>query len=417
MKAVTGDLLLYNGRAALPGRVLEDARIIIRDGRIEDVTGRAGRPARAGQALDACGGCILPGFIDLHSDAIEKEIEPRPRAVFPAELAFRELEKKAAGHGITTMFHSFSFANAEFGLRSTETAAEIIRTITNPANRSQLIRNRIHLRYEIAGVRAVPAIRRLVEEDRVDLLSFMDHTPGQGQFKTLESYRHYLQKTYHLGLENIEEILASKQLPEGLRDENLLGLAALAARRGLPLASHDDDSPEQVRRYHELGVRICEFPVSIEAALEAKKMGMHVCVGAPNVLRGGSQSDNVRAMDVVRSGAADILCSDYYPAAILHAVFQVAAELGDLPAAVNMATLNPARAAGVAGELGSLEAGKAADLVVVQDCGGLPAVVAAVVAGRLVYRVEYGRRERREKERPGQRGRGSRPGCAGGGGR
>jgi len=101
----------------------------------------------------------------------------------------------------------------------------------------------------------------------------------------------------------------------------------------------------------------------------------------------------------------------------LHAVFQVAAELGDLPAAVNMATLNPARAAGVAEELGSLEAGKAADLVVVRDCGGLPAVVAAVVAGRLVYRVEYGRRERREKEQPGQRGRGSRAECAGGGGR
>jgi len=417
VKAVAGDLVLYNGRAVLPDRVVEDARIIIRDGRIEDVSGGPGRPVLSGRALDACGGFVLPGFIDLHSDAIEREIEPRPRAIFPAELAYRELEKKAAGHGITTMFHSFSFADAELGLRSTETAAEIIRTITNHTKQSQLIRNRIHLRYEIAGVRAVPAIRRLIEEDRVDLLSFMDHTPGQGQFKTVESYRNYLQKTYHLGLENIEEILSAKKLPEGLRDENLLVLSALAARRGLPLASHDDDSPEQVRRYYQLGVRICEFPVIVEAALAAGNMGMHVCVGAPNVLRGGSQSNNVRAIDVIRSGAADILCSDYYPAAILHAVFQVAAELGDLPAAVNMATLNPARAAGLEGELGSLEAGKAADLVVVQDCGGLPAVVAVVVGGRPVYRVEYGRQERREKERPGRCGQGFWAECAGGGGK
>lgn len=409
--------MIYNGRAVLPGRVVEDARVIIRNGRIEDVTAGMGRPAPAGQVLDARDGYIMPGFVDLHSDAIEKEIEPRPRAVFPAVLAFRELEKKAAGHGITTMYHSFSFADTEFGLRSTETAVEIIRAITDHTRRAQLIRNRIHLRYEIAGVRAVPAICRLIEEDRVHLLSFMDHTPGQGQFKTLESYRHYMQKTYHLGLERIEEILAAKQVPKEIIDENLQRLAVLAARRGLPLASHDDDSPGQVRYYHRLGVRICEFPVALEAAREARRLRLHVCVGAPNVLRGGSQSNNIRAMDAIRSGAADILCSDYYPAAMLHAVFMVAEELGALPAAVNMATLNPARAAGLDGELGSLEAGKAADLIVVRDYGGLPAVVAAIAGGRLVYRVDYGWQEQQETGLSGAHGCDCRAECAGGAGR
>ena len=139
----------------------------------------------------------MPGFIDMHSDAIEKELEPRPGAFMNIQVAFRELEKKLAGQGITTMYHSLSFAGADFGVREDFGAAECIRSIVSMASNCALIRNKIHLRFEITNYRAVDLIRSLINSGEVDLLSFMDHTPGQGQYPTVEDYRRYLEKTYH----------------------------------------------------------------------------------------------------------------------------------------------------------------------------------------------------------------------------
>lgn len=384
-------MLIANGTLVLPDSVVEQGGLYIENNRIATMgcQYRSLSSAPAEQVVDAAGGFILPGFIDLHSDAIEKEIEPRPKAYFPTDVAFRELEKKTLGQGITTMFHSFSFAGSELGIRNDREAARAIQCIVQLARQSYLIRNKIHLRYEITNVNGLETVRRLLNEGLVDFLSVMDHTPGQGQFKTLQSYQNYLQKTYHLQISQAEKILSDKEQARQQGEENVRGLLLEAASLGVTTASHDDDDPSRIRYFHDLGVRVSDFPVSFEAAREANLFENKVCVGAPNVVRGGSQKNNLRAWDAIEAGIADVLCSDYYPPSILHAVFQLAEELLTLPQAVRMATLNPARASGLDENLGSLETGKLADVIVVHTDDGLPSVTQSVVNGHLAYSVNY----------------------------
>lgn len=384
-------LLITNGTLVLPDSLVENAGLYVEDDHIVDMGRQFGdfSSVAAEQVIDAAGGYIMPGFIDLHSDAIEKEIEPRPKAYFPCEIAFRELEKKTVGQGITTMFHSFSFADAELGIRNDQEAARVIECIVRLAKQKFLIRNKIHLRYEITNVNGLKIVKGLLRGGLVDLLSVMDHTPGQGQFKTLESYQNYLQKTYHLHLSEADQILSVKEKSRQQGEENVRGLLMEAAALGVPTASHDDDEPARVGYFHDLGVTISDFPVSFEAAQKAHSLNNKVCVGAPNVVRGRSQKNNLRAKDAIEAKIADVLCSDYYPPSILHAVFLLAEEGLTLPEAIRMATLNPARAAGLDRELGSLETGKLADIVIVQYRDHLPFVTQSMMNGRLSYSVNY----------------------------
>jgi alpha-D-ribose 1-methylphosphonate 5-triphosphate diphosphatase len=169
-------------------------------------------------------------------------------------------------------------------------------------------------------------------------------------------------------------------------EESLRMLVREALEAGLPLASHDDDSPEKILSMRGHGVGIAEFPVGLSAALAASEQGMHVAVGAPNLLRGGSTSGNLSALEAITAGAADILCSDYFAPAMLPVVFALHRDgVMPLPSAVRMVTLNPARAAGLETEIGSLEVGKQADLILVSNVGGIPAVIAAWAAGKKVF--------------------------------
>lgn len=384
--------LVANGRLVLPDTVVENGGLYIEDSHIVDIGRQYGdlpSSSVAKQVIDAAGGYIMPGFIDLHSDAIEKEIEPRPKAYFPLEIAFRELEKKTVGQGITTMFHSFSFADAEFGIRNDQEAARAIKCIVRAVKENFLIRNKIHLRYEITNINGLATVRGLLKDGLVDLLSVMDHIPGQGQFKTLESYQNYLQKTYHLHLSDADKILSLKEQARQQGEENIKTLLSETGALGIPSASHDDDDPARVNYYHNLGVTISDFPVSFEAAREAHFLNNYVCVGAPNVVRGSSQKNNLRARDAIAAKIADILCSDYYPPSILHAVFLLNEELMTLPEAVSMVTINPARAVGLDNELGSLEQGKLGDIIVVQYRDRLPVVTHTIINGRLTFSINY----------------------------
>ncbi|MDR3566346.1 MAG: alpha-D-ribose 1-methylphosphonate 5-triphosphate diphosphatase [Negativicutes bacterium] len=382
-------VLITNGQLVLPDRVVDNGELLVENGIICHA-GKQGehRTKVADRVIDAQGGYILPGFIDLHSDAIEKELEPRPGAFFNAELAFSELEKKLAGQGITTMYHSFSFAGAEWGVREDNGAADCIRRMIGMARNSALIRNKMHLRFEITNYMAVDIIRGLLRDGMIDLLSFMDHTPGQGQYPTVEDYKRYLEKTYHVHFSEVDRILAAKEEGRTRSDESIELLQTAALAEGIPLASHDDDRPEQVRYYKAKGVTISEFPINIETTQAARAMGVDVCVGAPNIVRGGSTGKGMRAIDAIEAGAVNIICSDYYPPAILHAVFQLAQKNLSLPEAVAMATCLPARALGLT-TLGSLTEGNTGDVIVVKIRGQVPVVTNTIVGGIPVYDVNY----------------------------
>jgi alpha-D-ribose 1-methylphosphonate 5-triphosphate diphosphatase len=381
-------LLITNGQLVLPDRILPCGHLLTQNGIIERVSKHSDiRGIENARIIDAQGGYVLPGFIDIHSDAIEKEIEPRPGAFIEPTLAFTELEKKLAGQGITTMYHSFSFAGAESGLREDNNAAWIIRRIVATSRARSVIRNKIHARFEITDYLGVEILENLIEDRMIDLLSFMDHTPGQGQYQTFDDYRNYMAKTYHLPDDRIEMLLEGKELGRSKSGQSIAALREKALSAKVPMASHDDDSPDKVAFYQGNQVTIHEFPVNIETARAASGQGHYVCVGAPNIIRGGSSGKAMRAMDAITDGCADIICSDYYPGSLLHSVFEMTSKM-TLPEAARMVTLHPALATGQTG-LGSLEEGKWADVVVVNFKGGIPVVTHTIVNGFVVYELYY----------------------------
>ncbi|CAH0119352.1 Alpha-D-ribose 1-methylphosphonate 5-triphosphate diphosphatase [Paenibacillus sp. CECT 9249] len=392
-------LLIRGGRAVLPDAVA-DADVAVRNGRIEGIWTKEERArseawlaeARKGDAsgetviIDAEGRYVLPGLIDTHCDAIEKEIQPRPNTLFPLDMSLMEFERKLPLHGITTMYHSLSLG-VGLSLRGDHLLTQLVELIREYRRKRAMIRHRIHLRYEVSHLDGLPVVERYVRERQVDYLSFMNHVPGQGQYREPGSFERYVMKNQGVDTEEVrritEELIARERQVDW---DGLRRLAGIAAENGISVASHDDDSPQRVEESSGFGVNVSEFPLNVETAVYAKEKGLHVCVGAPNVVRGVSHDKNMRAVDAIRAGAADILCSDYHPASLLTAVFKLFADgETDLPAAVRMATLNPARALGTAETVGSLEPGKAADLIVVDRFEGHPWVTHTVVDGTIVY--------------------------------
>lgn len=371
---------LTGARVVLPDQELAEAAVLVEDGRI-----RAIEPAGAGTAVEVdCQGLVLlPGLIDLHCDAIEKEVEPRPGVLFPHPFAAQQIDRRNAAAGITTAYHGVSFAEGELGVRSRSVAVELVQALRAHRPRA-LIDNRVHLRYEVTDTDSAPTVTGLVQDGAVDLLSLMDHTPGQGQYPTLASYVRYLQRTYHIDALAAETRAARKLSQRDAAWAACSALAATARGRGVPLASHDDDSPARVAQMHALGMRISEFPMTLATGIAARATGMAVLVGSPNVLRGRSQGGGVSARTALQDGAADCLCSDYAPATLIAAVYALVAAGTPLVAAVAMASSVPAAAAGLS-DRGALAVGRRADLIAVRALAPFPEVVATWVAGRQVF--------------------------------
>jgi alpha-D-ribose 1-methylphosphonate 5-triphosphate diphosphatase len=402
---------IVNATVVGPERVLPRYGVVIDDDRIcavlpmEALDNFDGPETRR---IDAGGACLMPGFIDIHSDYIEGILQPRPTCLMDFEMGLAEAEKQLLGHGITTIYHSLSLMNGAgaTGRRSfrsrenLERLADLIRDIHRDRH---LIRHRFHARYEIDNLEIYDYLARLLEEGRIQELSFMDHTPGQGQYRDLAIYAaSYGTWDAACSKKTLEEILAEGRSKPVASYEMLKRLAALARKRGIPLASHDDDSPEKTAfMKKEYDARISEFPVDLATARKAREEGLYVVLGAPNVILGGSHSGNLSALEAIREGCADILCSDYYPAALLHAVFRLEAEgILSLPEAVRMLTLNPAQAVDIAGDYGSVEPGKKADLLLVRRVRGRPLISACFIDGRKVLQFRYRFDQDRRSARP-----------------
>lgn len=359
---------LTGAQVVLANETLKEAAVLIEGGQIIaiDPASRAGA-----KEVDLGGHILMPGMVDLHCDALEKEAEPRPGVHFPFDFACAQADKRNAAAGITTVFHALSFANAELGVRNNNTAAELARAV-HAWQAHALVDNRVHARYEITDPTAPAILHELLANDEIHLMSFMDHTPGQGQFKDADAYRNYLARTYKKNADEIEALLADKLAQGEGAFERMERLAIAARELGIPLASHDDDRPDKIGIVTALGVAVSEFPVNLETAQAARAAGLATLYGAPNILRGKSQSGSMRALDAVIEGVADCLCGDYSPAALLPAVMQLP-NLAGIPLyeAIALVTCNPARAVGLH-DRGVIAAGKRADLLAVRNLGSLP---------------------------------------------
>lgn len=376
---------ITRARVVLPDTVLENSAVLIEDGLIAAIEPAGSHHA---QVVDLQGQWLMPGLVDLHCDAIEKETEPRASVLFPLDFALAQVDRRNAMSGITTPYHALSFSNKEWGVRNNETAAELARAIHAFSNQS-LVDNRVHLRYEITDPKALPLIEALIDAGAVDMVSVMDHSPGQGQFKSLESYLQYMMGNH--GMDRTQAEQAAQIKLDGAQGavERVERLIAHARRAGVATASHDDDSVQRIATIRNLGVAISEFPINLDTAKAAASCGLATILGAPNVLRGGSQSGSMRAIDGIRAGVTHCLCSDYQPSTLMAAVFTVL-EQSDLtmPQAAALVTCNPAQAAGLA-DRGRIQAGLRADLTAVGRQGRLPQPSHVWSAGRLVCATRY----------------------------
>jgi alpha-D-ribose 1-methylphosphonate 5-triphosphate diphosphatase len=375
---------IVNARAATPAGVLENCTINIEGGIIADLGPDL---TLSPGAIDVQGAFVLPGFIDLHCDAIEKEIETRPGSCLPVQMAVGELDKKMAAAGVTTIFHSLSFAEKEYAiLRTLHMADRIIREVRDLC-RYLTVDTRIHLRYEITNSAALPIIEELITGGCVDLVSIMDHTPGQGQFKTPEQFKKYYSSYYSMDEKEIEEVMEKrKAIQESVGVENARRIAAICRARAIPLASHDDDTVEKIDFIVDCGAVLSEFPVTQEALDYARHRRLMVAVGSPNIIRGESHNHNLSALDVIRKGGADIVCSDYVPSTLLHALFKIHHECRmPLHEVSRLFSHNPAKVMGMDHVKGQLAQGLDADMLVVDNKLPYPRIIKTYVKGREVY--------------------------------
>ncbi|PIC98994.1 phosphonate metabolism protein PhnM [Sporosarcina sp. P29] len=388
--------VIHNGNIITENEILEGFAVVVEGEFIQDIIPQEDvMKFPEANRIDAGGGLISPGFIDIHSDYIETIASPRPSCMMDFDISLREAEKVLISHGITTMFHSLSFYGEDVFTQKTmhhpKNIQRMIDAIHSTHGNLHLIRHRLHARFEIDNMGGVTSLVQNIEDDKVHLLSFMDHTPGQGQYRNLEVYRETLKGYRDLSDSDINVLIAERQTTEFLTTENIKEIAEIAAKKGIAIASHDDDNVQKLELVKTFGTTISEFPITLDVAKKAKELGLHTIAGAPNVLLGGSHSGNLSAAEAIHHNCIDILCSDYYPAGLLHAVFALHEQYGnDLHKMFMMVTLNPAKAVRIDDELGSIKIGKKADLLIIERMDdGYPMLTTTMVNGMLITKTNY----------------------------
>ncbi|WP_078876394.1 alpha-D-ribose 1-methylphosphonate 5-triphosphate diphosphatase [Streptomyces sp. 150FB] len=363
-----------HARAVLPDRILDDATVVVEDGLIVEVTGPTPGPVPS-EALDLRGALLLPGVVDTHSDALEKEQRPRPTVEFPPDFAVSSYEGRARAAGVTTMYHGISYQTHLGKDRTLERSLGLSEALRERvAGGVGLIDHRVLYRLDARDPEALVVLRKALSElpDRdgvLPLVSYQDHTPGQGQYTDVDSFRSMIAEQEKISEADAQQYIDSR-IAE--RDESLaqreitlgwLSEEALAGR--IRLLAHDVVTAEEIAHVYTAGAAVAEFPTTAEAAEAARAVGMQVVAGAPNVLRGGSHSGNVGAIQLVAAGVVDNLSSDYMPTTLLAAVMRLADQgVLPLPAAVRLITSGAATTAGL-NDRGALVRGMRADLVAV----------------------------------------------------
>jgi len=375
------DSTLSSDRVLFPDGVIRPAVLTCAEGRIV-------RIAESGSATEgvynASGLLVLPGIVDLHGDAFERQITPRPQVGLPVDLGLLETDQQIAANGITTAFHGLTVSwepgprDAGAGLRFMESLARV---------RPMLgCDTRVHLRHEALSLATVDLVSAWIEEGKIDLLGFNDHSAMV--VRDLATPEGLALNSWRTGLP-VREYEALAQTALQCREAAIPAverLASLANAAGVTLASHDDEDPEMRAWFRKQNCRICEFPITRETAEAAAGEGDWIVFGAPNVVRGASHCRRMPASEAVRLNLCSVLTSDYYYPSLLHGAFRLASD-GDcsLAESWSLVSRNPARAVGLT-DRGEIAEGRRADLAVVDDGHpGLPHVVATFVEGAPVY--------------------------------
>ncbi len=368
-------LYLNNGHVLTPQG--ETDGLFFRGGLIADDS------ARPDCEYDLEGDFLVPGLIELHTDNLEKHFIPRSGVSWPAGLSsVAAHDVHMIGSGVTTVFDAITVGEPENRRNRNDIFAASLEALGRAAERNLLrAEHFLHLRCELAGDGVVERIAPYMGRKELRLISIMDHTPGQRQWRDMDKYKTYYNLHGASEEEFAERIAMLRNMQMKNARKNLRAVVELCRSLALPLASHDDTTVEHVRENVGYGVGIAEFPTTLEAAREAREHGLAVVMGAPNIVRGGSHSGNVSAVELARYGLLDVLSSDYMPASLLHAAFLLPELTGvSLQKALETVTTNPAKAVGLA-DRGALEAGKRADAVQVRLVDGIPVVRAVWRSG------------------------------------
>jgi alpha-D-ribose 1-methylphosphonate 5-triphosphate diphosphatase len=372
---------LRNARIVLEDEIVTGS-VTLRDGLIVGIdTGNSA----VGEDME--GDYLVPGLVELHTDHLESHYAPRPGVLWDSIAALQAHDAQVAGSGITTVFDCLRLGSDEdggFKKGEMRVIADALETAT--AEDRLRASHLIHLRCEVSAGDVLEHFEDFREDPQVKLASLMDHAPGQRQFQTLEQYTLYYRKKRGLSDAEFGRFVA-RRLEDSTRYSAMHRKAIVEAcgKRGIALASHDDATVEHVEESKGFGVRLAEFPTSIEAARASHQAGMSVLMGAPNVIRGKSHSGNISARALADERLLDVLSSDYVPFSLIHAPFVLADDENGmtLPEAIRLVTVAPARAVGL-DDRGCIDAGLRADLVRVRRDRGVPVVRSVWREGRRV---------------------------------
>ncbi len=374
-------MLIRSRRIVSPDGAVRPGNLRIEDGMIVEVDTEDGE-----EQLDVGDLLVAPGLVDIHGDAFERQLMPRPGVMIDLEVALLDTDRQLASNGITTTFHGITWS-WEPGLRSVATGRAMIDALDR-LGQALIVEHRAHLRFETHNHAGLDEALDLLEHGRLHLVAFNDHTPEimERAVDPAEARSYALRGGVSVPAFRdmaLGAAATADDVPATVRR-----LAAACTARGVPMLSHDDASPAERAAFRELGATLCEFPMNRETAEAARAEGDDVVMGAPNVMRGGSHLGWASAAEMVQAGLCTILASDYYYPALLQAPYRLAQrEILSLGLAWRLVSEHPARAAGLT-DRGVLEPGKRADLVVVDDRGALPPrIVSMLRAGREVYRL------------------------------
>ncbi len=377
------ETILANATLVLEGEVLR-GQLRLTEGRIADIVEGGTIPAGA---VDCGGDLVLAGLIELHTDNLERHIEPRPKVAWPHLPAIVAHDGELASVGITTVFDALRVGSLVSGgkIGSGEYARSMADEILGLRREGALkISHFLHLRAEVCSETLVEELAKFGPEDQIGIVSLMDHTPGQRQFRDMSKLKDYYTGKYGLSEADwADHVTTQKAIRDRLGDKHEAAVVAETRRFGAVLASHDDTTGEQVRVSAGHGVHFAEFPTTEEAAAACHDHGIKVMMGGPNLIRGGSHSGNVAAKELAEADLLDILSSDYVPSSLLSGALFLGDLWGDVARGVATVTKAPADATGLA-DRGALRPGLRADVIRVARIGRAAALRGVWVAGHRV---------------------------------